>query len=211
MDIKVKKTWDDITVEQYMILESMEKTEYPELIDKGIFMVDTVYEVDSRNIPYTAFNTLLNSITQIYSEKPPRRKAKPSYTINGTKYQLDIDYANFTTAQFVDFTNYQKDPDYIGMLSVVLIPDGHSYCDGGYDLEKVKEDLATMSVTDAMAVVGFFWTASTRFIKFILNYLTRKLKRDRKLPREQKTQIVEQIVKYKTLLDSFLASSPIAK
>lgn len=192
MKIKVKKSWDDITVSQYMALMDLNSNDYAEIIDKGICMVDIVYDVDARNISYTDFNKLLKTLDFI-GERPPKTKAKASYKLNGVKYDLDLDYANFTTSQYIDFTTYRKDNDCIGMLSVVLIPSGHKYMDG-YDIEKVKDDVGTMSVTDAMGVLNFFMTASVQFIRLTLNYLRRKIMKQKKLiPREQTQQIQSQM------------------
>ncbi len=205
MDIKIKKGWDDITVAQYMALEQMEKEEYAELIDKGIVMVDIIYGIDSKNISYTDFRTLLNTLDWM-KNKPKKIKAKASYIINDTKYLLDMDYANFTTSQFIDLTNYRKDGDYIGMLSVVLIPEGHAYMDGAYNINKVKEDMAELTVTDAMSILGFFLTASTRFIQFIITYLQKKTKRMKGVPMEQKEQITSQMKELATIMELSLMS-----
>lgn len=202
MEIKVKKGWDDITISQYMALMDLDKAEYPELIDKGIAMVDIVYDIDARNISYTDFNLLLDTL-KFLGTNPPKRKARASYVVNGVKYGLDMNYSNFTTSQFIDFTTYKKENDYVGMLSVVLIPEGFELYGDGYDLEKVKNDLEYMSVADAFSIVNFFVTASTRFIQLILSYLRRKLKRN-PMPREQKKLITSQMKELETLMESSL-------
>lgn len=199
MDVKLKKSWDDITVAQFQALKNMENEVYPELIDKGIVMVDIVYDVDSRNISYSDFQILVKSLNDFIGTKPEKKKAKASYTVNGNKYYLDLDYANFTTSQFIDFTAYRKDDDYVGMLSVVLIPDGCKYSDG-YDMQKVKNDLENLSVTDAMAIINFFQIASTRFIQLTLSYLRRKIKRMKSMPREQKMMIISQMKELETTM-----------
>lgn len=209
MDIKVKHSWDDVTIGQYVMLKSMETTDYPELIDKGIFMVDTVYGIDSKNIPYTTFTQLLETL-DFFGEHPDekKKKAKTSYRLNDTVYELDLNYADFTTSQFIDFTNYKKDSDEIGMLSAVIIPKGHTYMDG-YDIEKVKSDIEDyLSVTDAMAIINFFRVASTRFMKFILSYLKRKLTKNKKMKmsREQKEQITREIKKLQNIMELSLMS-----
>lgn len=205
MDIKLKKSWDDITVAQFQALKNMDKEEYPELIDKGIVMVDIVYDIDSRNISYSDFNILVKSLNEFIGTKPEKKKAKASYTVNGNKYNLDLDYANFTTSQFIDFTTYRKDDDYVGMLSVVLIPEYHKYSDG-YDMQKVKDDLENISVTDAMAIINFFQIASTRFIQLTLSYLRRKIKRMKSMPREQKMMIVSQMKELETTMGLLFTS-----
>ncbi len=208
MEIKIKKSWDDVTIGQYIALKSMDNTDYPELIDKGIFMVDTIYEIDSKNIPYTAFNQLLDSINKFIGERPQKQKAKPSYILNGTKYELDMNYTNFTTSQFIDFTSYRKTNDEVGMLSSVLIPEKHTYMDG-YDIEKVKNDIENyLSVTEGMAIVNFFLVASTRFMQLILSYLRRKLtnRKMKKMSREQKEVITKEITRLAKIMDAYLMS-----
>lgn len=210
MDIKVKHSWDDVTIGQYVMLKSMETTDYPELIDKGIFMIDVIYGIDSKNIPYTQFNQLINTL-DFLGERPDskKKKAQPSYKLNDTVYELDINYANFTTSQFIDFTSYKKDNDEIGMLSSVLIPKGHDTYMEGYDIEKVKSDIEDyLSVTDAMAIINFFQVASTRFMMHILSYLRKKLtsRKMKKMSREQKEQITREIKKLQNIMELSLMS-----
>jgi hypothetical protein len=205
MDVKLKKSWDDITVAQFQALKNMENEVYPELIDKGIVMVDIVYDVDSRNISYSDFEILVKSLNDFIGTKIEKKKAKASYTVNGTKYCVDLDYANFTTSQFIDFTTYKKENDYVGMLSVVLIPEYHKYSDG-YDMQKVKNDLEFISVTDAFAIMNFFLIASTRFIQLTLTYLRRKIKRMKSMPREQKMMITSQMKELETIMGTLFLS-----
>lgn len=208
MEVKVKHSWDDVTIGQYVMLKSMDKTDYPELIDKGIFMVDTIYGIDSSKIPYTAFTELVQTLDFLGERPDQKKKAKAKYTLNGTVYELDLNYADFTTSQFIDFTNYKKDYDEIGMLSAVIIPKGHTYMDG-YDIEKVKSDIEDyLSVTDGLAIINFFRVASTRFMKFILSYLKRKLTKNKKMKmsREQKEQITREITKLQNIMELSLMS-----
>lgn len=190
--IKIKKSWDDITIGQYVELRSMEKTDYPDLIDKGIFMVDTIYQVESKNIAYMDFIKLLETL-DFLQQKPVPKKATTRYQLNDTEYQLDLNYNNLTTSQFVDFSAYREQDDYIGMLSVVLYPINHTYCDG-YDMEKVKQDLESISVTEALGIIDFFYTASTSFVERILNYLLKMTKRRTKKTDRRKIEALSKAI-----------------
>lgn len=209
MEVKVKHSWDDVTIGQYVMLKSMDKTDYPELIDKGMFMVDTIYGIDSSKIPYTAFTELIQTLDFLGERPDQKKKAKAKYTLNGTDYIVDLDYTNFTTSQFIDFTSYRKDGDEIGMLSSVLIPKGHETYMDGYDIEEVKKDIEDyLCVTDAMAIMNFFMVASTRFMMHILSYLRKKLtsRKMKKMSREQKNQIIKEITKLQKIMEQYLMS-----
>ncbi len=203
LEIRLKKTWDDITVGEYVELMSLEKSEYDELIDKGIAMVDIIYHIDSNTIPYADFITLIKSL-DFFDKKPPKIKAKTKYKLNGKIYELDLNYNTLTTSQYIDLVNYKKDQDYTGMLSAVLFPEGHKYMDG-YDIEEVKDDIENhLTVPEAMGILDFFGMASTEFNKHILNYLKHKLMRMKRIPREAKIQITRDLRQLCNLMESSL-------
>lgn len=190
MEIKIKKGWEDVTVGQYQLLQQMNDERYKDLIDKGIYMVDVLYDIDSRQISYIDFQRIMKTLEWI-KEQPKPAECRIHYQLNDRDYELDINYTNFTTSQFIDFNNFKKNNDIIGMLSVVLMPKGHTYMDG-YNIEQVTNDIADyLPVTDAMGILNFFQIASRGFVINILHYLTRRMRKNRQIPLEEKKKVVK--------------------
>lgn len=165
--------WNNLTIDKYQQLLTIENSEYSDIIDKGVAMVSIIYDVDALNMPFNDFNSLLGTLTFLGDKITPN-KVKNEYILNGRKYNLYTNYTDLTTAQYIDYTNYSKNNDYIGMLSVVLLPTNHQYNDG-YDIEQVKDDVSSMSVTDAFGIATFFLTSSKIYTRLILRYLRQRL------------------------------------
>lgn len=195
MEIKIIKDWRDITLGQFIEIDSVIKTEYKDEIEKAVALVSVAYGIDANKIPFSDFQTLSGTLA-LLSEKTPLNKVKNAYNINGTEYTLDTNYISFTTAQYMDMIEYQKQNDIIGFLSVVLIPKGHTY-NSDYDIEKTKDDLTMLSVADGLGIVNFFQLASVTFIQRFLRYSQRGIKR--LLRKEDKTKAKELEDKMKRL------------
>lgn len=175
MEINLIKNWNDLTLGRYIEIDSVLKTEYDDEIEKGIALVSAAYGIDARNIDFNAFKTLSGTLA-LLNGVMPQNKVKNAYTINGTEYTLDTNYTTFTTAQYMDMMEYQKQNDLIGFLSVVLIPKGHTY-NNDYDIEKTKDDLTMLSVADGLGIVDFFQVSSVAFTQRFLRYLRKKIKK----------------------------------
>lgn len=175
MEINLIKKWNDLTLGRYIEIDSVLKTEYDDEIEKGIALVSAAYGIDARNIDFNAFKTLSGTLA-LLNGVMPQNKVKNAYTINGTEYTLDTNYTTFTTAQYMDMMEYQKQNDLIGFLSVVLIPKGCTY-NNDYDIEKTKDDLTMLSVADGLGIVNFFQVSSVAFTQRFLRYLRKKTKK----------------------------------
>lgn len=142
-----KATWDDITLEKFYQLNGLGKD--PDIYD----VIDIVYGIKSREIPVSE---LYKYSVAFLNKECPRRSIKKHYTLNGVKYNANFDITKITTAQFVDFRNYAINGAKIeDVLSVCLIPEGHSYNDG-YDIIKLKVDCLQMPITEAQTISFFF-------------------------------------------------------
>ena len=176
-------TWKDIPLRKYNDIYAINNTEYEDEIDRGIDLVSIIFDVDARNIPYGEFQSYLQQITKlpdIHNNDRPMAK----YRINRTEYWMTLDYGNMTTAQYIDFQNYAKNNDLLGIVSTSLIPDGHSYNDG-YDMK----DLEELSIHDGMSITAFFLDSYAKYTTVTLAYLRRKLKRMMKRKKMNKEEI----------------------
>ncbi len=146
LNIISPKNWDDISVKKFYELVALGQN--PKLED----LLKIVYEVDIKDIP-------IKDITKYkldFINKDIRRKPiQKTYNLQGTIYNACFELPSISAAQFFDFRNYSKKNDFVGVLSCCLIPNGHEYNDG-YDIEKVREDIENMPITEAQTVSFFF-------------------------------------------------------
>lgn len=193
MDIKIINSWADVTVSQYVELASIEKGEYNDNLDKGAAMISVLYNINALKININDF-TRLAATLKFMTQPINKNKVKSSYELNGKIYQLYTDYTSVTTAQYIDYTNYQREGDIIGLLSVVLIPDGHDYCDGGYSPAEARNDIEKMNIEDALGIVNFFLESSATLIQRTLHFLRYRLRRTlRKKDREKARELNQKI------------------
>lgn len=198
------KSWNQITLQQFMTITEMQIAE-PDAEKYTRKVIEYLYDIDPLQIPYTDYLTMIRGLNEFFSKPITELKISKNgeYIINDTCYILDINPASFTTAQYIDFTTFAKDGkfNYIDMLSAVLIPKGHIYNDG-YDMDKTKSDLGSMPVDSALGIVGFFLKWSKASIKTILRFLTSK-KRMKKVDRAKWKALQKEITRLCRVMESF--------
>lgn len=163
---KFSKTWYDVTVAQF--------TELSKYGDK-LQLEDAlriVYGVDLNRI---SLADLHKYKLDFMKTEIPREPIRKYYKINGTKYFACFDTTKLTTAQFVDFQNYAKQNDFIGCLSVCFRPKGTEYNDGSYDIDKVKQDISLLPITQALTISFFFRNQLVVLLSAIQSSLTSQL------------------------------------
>lgn len=160
------KTWYDITLKQFNELSKLgDKAELGDLLR-------IVYDVEIRDIPISDISKYK---LDFLKQPTPQEPIKKYYKINGTKYFACFDTTKLTTAQFVDFQNYAKQNDFIGCLSVCFRPKGTEYNDGSYDIDKAKQDIASLPITQALTISFFFKNQLVVLLSAIQSSLTSQL------------------------------------
>ena len=144
---KQNVNWYKITVNQFI-----ELSKYGDKLTTED-AVRIIYNKDYNNIPLSEISKYNLSFLKT---EVPREPIKKYYKINGMKYFACFDTTKLTTAQFVDFQNYAKQNDFIGCLSVCFRPKGTEYNDGSYDIDKVKQDIASLPITQGLTIAFFF-------------------------------------------------------
>lgn len=198
-------SWKQLSLQQFADLMSIQAGE-TDAEERSRKIIMCLYGVDPLEIPYTEYLAMVHGLNSFFDEPITSEKvsANAEYKINGMVYVLDIAPANFTTAQYIDFTNYSKRESYVDMLSVVLIPQGHQYNDG-YDMAKVKDDLGAMPVTEAVGIVHFFATWSKASIKTILRFLTSR-KMTKGMETEKRKALKGEVRRLSRIMASFPSS-----
>lgn len=140
------------------------------------------------NQPISKVQEMMGVTEFLYSDIK-KEKAKKHYVINGKNYTLMKNESEMTVSQYIDYQalggDFRKYP--AQLLSVFLVPEGHTYNDG-YDKEEVEEDMLEISVVEAASIADFFTKRYIRLIQFILVYLKLKVKVEKmkmKLTRNQ--------------------------
>lgn len=177
-----KKNWYDINLDQFNRLTALGQN--PSLRD----VVDIVYDVDINTIK---ISDISKYSVDFISKPVPRSTIKKAYKLNGTEYTPTFDITKLTTAQFFDFRNYAQKDDFVGILTVCLVPKGKEYNEG-YNIEDVRKDVLSFPITDAQTVGFFFKNQLVVLLRAILSSSTHQLK---ELKNPKIDQLVEQIEK----------------
>lgn len=163
--------WNDITLEKYLQLESIEKDTL-DVLDKNSAIISVVFDKEyTSELPLTEYQTLTHRL-RFLSQPIPTVEMKKQYG----DLVLDKNLANVTLAQYIDFKNFTLHNDIAGCLSCFLIPRGKRYLEG-YDVEDVKHYVNQMPITDVLAIQNFFLQYLKRYTVLSLIYLHQRTKR----------------------------------
>lgn len=196
--------WEDVTTQQYLAIteiQQREDTDYNKLLD----ITAVLNDVNVDEITISNFKDYADNIKFI-SEDMPLAEIKDAYD----KYTLQKELSSMSMKQYIDFNNYAKANDYVGVLSVFLIPKGKQYNEG-YDIEEVREYILSMPCIDMITMYAFFLMQSQIYITYTHSYLKqqqqmiltkRKQERRQKMSRIQTFQLYRRYAKisiYRTL------------
>lgn len=196
-------TWDDLTLKDFEELQNLYNTDKTRFANNAIQYLFNIKNADT-TLPLAEYAKYLGEIS-FFQTQPPKANLKTEYTINGNLYKLNLDIQQFSVVQFQDFTAYNKqaNPSMIDLLSVVLVPSGRLYNDG-YDLEAVKDEISTMKVCDANAIVFFFAKWFQRYVAFLNACLLRKKKMMKKLPKQVQAQIQQMVNSLQQIVENMV-------
>jgi len=116
--------------------------------------------------------------------QPQKRGLAKGYNVGGFTLVPCTDMRKMTTAQFTDYKELGKrckdisDPR---MLSCLLVPKGHKYCDD-YDADDVTDAIREqMCVLDALALSAFFLDSQRKYARAILFSSLNRLRRMKRM------------------------------
>lgn len=158
--------------------------------------------------PLTATTEMVANTAFLY-QRPKPEKIKREYNLNGRKYVPFKDFSEMTTAQYVDYQAViveKFEEHLLDLMSIILIPKGHTYNDGTYSREQQMEDLETLSVTEALGLADFFITQYRRSLKRTLLYSKAEMWLAlRGAPKEARPQLKEKQVEANKAIDELLS------
>lgn len=176
-------TWKDITIEKYERIAGLQAKNLGEidLIASTIAVLDGVTVKEVEELPYAVLLLKARGL-RFLQHNPIASIVKRKYEIGGKTYIPTLNPAELTTAQYIDFqVRATGAPDDLaGLISVILIPEGHKYNEG-YSSDEVREEIyKNFPIEDAMGLSAFFfalWKKSTRRLLRETKKQYRELKR----------------------------------
>ena len=170
----MKQSWNDITIKDLMLIRDIDSMQMATEDEKNLKVAAIIAEMPYEQliqIPLNDVKTYMDAASFLL-EKPEPVKHKRKYEINGREYKLFKDPSEMTVAQYIDFQaiyqdGFDKRP--AELLSIMLIPKGHTYNDG-YDKEEAINDMYDLSVVEGLGICDFFMKRYIRSIKWALMY-----------------------------------------
>lgn len=194
----IKKSWRDVTIDEYFDL--IEKLEDPELedTDKEVCKISFIYNIPEDSIWDLKIDEFRNlQVESLWMDefKISENSKFKSIEINGSKYKIDTNLQNFTVAQYIDFQTFfpkrKTNPRVLGnILACFIIPQGKEYA-SGYDIsELVRSINSNLDILTANEIMFFFLKQYLISIRATANYFNWTLKRLKKKTKN-KEKVIE--------------------
>lgn len=194
----IKKSWRDVTIDEYFDL--LEKLEDPELedTDKEVCKISFIYNIPEDSIWDLKIDEFRNlQVESLWMDefKISENSKFKSIEINGSKYKIDTNLQNFTVAQYIDFQTFfpkrKTNPRVLGnILACFIIPQGKEYA-SGYDIsELVRSINSNLDILTANEIMFFFLKQYLISIRATANYFNWTLKRLKKKTKN-KEKVIE--------------------
>lgn len=183
--------WSDINLRQFKKIQ-----ELLEVQDDYFTMnlVDIVFGVNSSELPAVSFQKYVDELAFLNEEIKVLKAIPDTITINDRVYTTNGNLTLLTTAQYIDYTNYiKRDPQYENILSIFIIPEGHTYNDG-YDMSLVKKDILDISIDLVVSFAFFLQKQFEIYTKIFLIYLKKMVKKEVK-DKKQRKEILDKLNK----------------
>ena len=166
-------TWNDISYRK--LLDIREAANIEDENERVYAIMEAVFGEDVLNLPLKQFSEKCKELQFLQKEIPNNLHVK-NIKVNGREYYFDGLLGKITTAQYIDFQNYQKNNDEYKTFSVFIIPKGHKYNDG-YDMEQVFNDILDIPVPVLFSANFFFSRQFELFIRIFQRYSIKQMKK----------------------------------
>ena len=173
MNTKHMLKWSDIKYRT--LLDIREAANIEDENERVYAIMEAVFGEDVLDLPLKDFNEKCKELQFLQKEIPNDLHVK-DIKVNGREYYFDGLLGKITTAQYIDFQNYQKNEDEHKAFSVFIIPKGHKYNDG-YDMEQVFNDILDVPVPVLFSASFFFIRQFELFIRIFRRYSIKQMKK----------------------------------
>lgn len=191
MENTIKKSWKDVTIDEYFDLcEKLSDdtlTDYEKIIIKIAFITGKS-EDEIWNLSWQDFRNLQVESLWMEEFKLKENVKFNTIEINGEKYSIDTNLQNFTVAQYIDFQTFfpkrKTNERVIGnILACFIIPKGKKYAED-YNIQELVENInSNLDIMTANEIMFFFlkqYLISIRAIANYFNWILKRMKRKAK-------------------------------
>ena len=189
----IKKSWKDVTIDEYFDLckrlSDDTLTDYEKIIIKIAFITGK-NEDEIWNLTWTEFRELQVEALWMDEFQLKENVKFKSIEINGEKYSIDTNLQNFTVAQYIDFQTFfpkrKENQRIIGnILACFIIPQGKKYAED-YDIKELVDNInSNLDIMTANEILFFFSKAISDFNKGYSQLLQLGSKEDEEEIKEQ--------------------------
>lgn len=153
--------WENITYRQ--LLDIREAANIEDESERVYAIMEAVFGESVLDLDLKDFALKCKELEFLQKEIPNDLHVK-DIKVNGREYYFDGLLGNITTAQYIDFQNYQKAGEEYKSFSAFIIPKDrwfwfftkkHNYNDG-YDMEQVFKDILDMPAPVVVSASFFF-------------------------------------------------------
>ena len=181
-----KLNWYNVNLNQFILLQDVFNIE--DDTERMISVAEIILGNDITNLPLKEFNEQMKRL-EFLKEEIPSAVPPKKFEINGKKYFMDCLLGNITTAQYIDFNNHSNTGDFAKMLSVFIIPEGHTYNDG-YDMLEVINDIGMLPIPIVNSTAFFFRRQFSVFIQIFQRYSAKQIKKTN-IPKKVKEKLIK--------------------
>lgn len=169
-NMKIIDNYRDLPIGMYLeICEISRRTDIEEL-HKQVSILSILTgrsEEEIYDLPIGDYKELVSKSRFLAHEYDGEVLTAKTYALEGWLLQPVEDYRKITTAQYIDFQTFIKDPErnIVEIISVMLIPKGKKY-NQDYDIVELQNVLRRcLSVADALSLYAFFFVQFRQSIK----------------------------------------------
>lgn len=202
-NMKIIDNYRDLPIGMYLDICEIDKRTDIEELHKQVCIISILTgreEEEIYNLPLEEYKELAAKSAFLMREYDGQVKTAQSYGINGMVLIPVEDYRKITTAQYIDFQTFAKDPErnIVELLSCMLVPKGKKY-NQDYDIIELQKALRMhLSVADALSLLAFFFIKYHELIKDSL--ISSRAAAMKLRDPEKKKRVLREIQKQESLL-----------
>ena len=185
-EIKVKSSWSEITIKEWIIIQHIllnELLEIDEKLELIAINISNITQDELRTIKVADHSKIMNKV--IFALKDPEKHtAKKEYIIGGKEFEVDINLNNVVSGQYYGATNIMKENNDIivrmcKLLGIYIRPKGKKW--GEFDYDENLEFLYNNLTADIGYSLGvFFYLIANKYMKASQSYLIKMKKKELK-------------------------------
>lgn len=181
-EINIKRSWEEITIREYIIISNILSSEYLEedqKIERLILTLTNLTQEELNQLKTSEYTKIVSALKFI-KDLPTLKTVPKTLTIKDKKFVVDIKLADIVTGQYLMLQNIMKsegsfDDRLKQVLGVFIRPKDCKW--GEYDFEENSEFLYNnLSIQVGYGLAVFFSTTANKLLKATQLYLTKEMK-----------------------------------